>query len=222
MSEWTRIPARELLRIQTTSKKIESVPVHKLDRPIAVTRGVTRATAYNKCSYDCTNSLYNFVIRHAPWALERAWPRARAPAPTRRAMDDGAHALALRLLALQSSMEREADRDRAHRWSRSVARPLRHRRVGGEGGFGEVCARASTPLATPWALIFGGSLGCFRVVSGGSAPDGGLPGPQQGTSGHLHTSCNSRALLFARGCAISKCSPVSFPLIVYITPDQQL
>ena len=79
MSEWTRIPARELLRIQTTSKKIESVPVHKLDRPIAVTRGVTRATAYNKCSYDCTNSLYNFVIRHAPWALERAWPRARAP-----------------------------------------------------------------------------------------------------------------------------------------------
>ena len=62
MSEWTRIPARELLRIQTTSKKIESVPVHKLDRPIAVTHGVTRATAYNKCSYDCTNSLYNFVI----------------------------------------------------------------------------------------------------------------------------------------------------------------
>ena len=63
-----RIPTRELLRIQTTSKKIESVPVHQLDL-FRESRGDPRGTA-NNCSSECTNLLYNFVIRHAPWALE--------------------------------------------------------------------------------------------------------------------------------------------------------
>jgi hypothetical protein len=85
------------------------------------------------------------------------------------------------------------------------------------------CERASTPLATPWALIFGGSPGCFRAVSGGSAPDGGLSGPQQGTSGHLHTSCTSRALLFAQDRWWMG-STVIFviALVDFNTPDQQL
>ena len=34
----------------------------------------------------------------------------------------------------------------------------------------------------------GGSLGCFRALSGGSAPDAGLAEPHQGTSGHFHTN----------------------------------
>ena len=46
-----------------------------------------------------------------------------------------------------------------------------------------MCTRASTPLATWWTPILGGSPGCFRAVLGGGAPDDGLPGPQQGTSG---------------------------------------
>ena len=44
----------------------------------------------------------------------------------------------------------------------------------------------------------GGSPGCFRAVSGGSAPDAGLPEPEQGTSAHFHTSSTGRALLFAQ------------------------
>jgi hypothetical protein len=134
------------------------------------------------------NSHYNFVIGRAPWALARV-PRARA----RRRTDARTHRMmapsaVLRLLALQRSVERHADRDRAHRWSRSAAAPPLRSRVGGEGGFSEVCTRASTPLATPWAPILGGSPGCFQAFSGGSTPDGGLPEPTQGTPGHLHTS----------------------------------
>ena len=44
----------------------------------------------------------------------------------------------------------------------------------------------------------GGLPGCFREVSGGSAPDVGLPEPEQGTSARFHTSCIGRALLFAQ------------------------
>ncbi len=69
---------------------------------------------------------------------------------------------------------------------------------GVEGGFGGVRARASSPPSMPWRSILSGSPGCFGAVSGGSAPDAGLPEPEEGTSGHFHTSSTGRALLFAQ------------------------
>ena len=44
----------------------------------------------------------------------------------------------------------------------------------------------------------GGSPVRFRVVSGVSAPDAGLPELEQGTRGHFHTSSTGRALPFAQ------------------------
>ena len=84
-------------------------------------------------------------------------------------------------------------------------------------------ARASSTPSTPWRSILGGSPGCFRAVSDGSAPNAGLPEPQQGTSGHFHTSCISRALLIAQDRRWED-STVIFviALLDFNTPDQQL
>ena len=162
----------------------------------SLSRGATRGTAYNEYSHrwcsSCSHSLYNFVINCAPWALESR-PRVLAPPLLR------PHA-ALRLLALQRSVERRAGRDRAHQWSRSAEHCATIAlQAGVEGEFGEVCARASTPTPCAGALgVLCGSPGCFRAVSGGSAPDVGLPEPEQGTPGHGHASSNGRALLLAQ------------------------
>ena len=69
----------------------------------------------------------------------------------------------------------------------------------------------------------GGSLGCFRALSGGSAPDAGLAEPHQGTSGHFHTSSTGRALPFAQDRRWTG-STVIFvvALLDFNTPDQQL
>ena len=69
----------------------------------------------------------------------------------------------------------------------------------------------------------GGSPGRFRAVSGGSAPAAGLPEPEQGTSGHFHTSCTGRALLIAQDRRWED-SVVIFviELVDFNTPDQQL
>ena len=69
----------------------------------------------------------------------------------------------------------------------------------------------------------GGSPGCFRAVSGGSAPDVGLPEPEQGTSAHFHTSSTGRALLFAQDRRWTG-STVIFviALVDFNTPDQRL
>ena len=91
-----------------------------------------------------------------------------------------------------------AGRDQALRQRRSAARPPHCSRGGVEGEFGGVRARASSTPSTPWRSILGGSPGCFRVVSGGSAPDTGLSEHYQGMSGHFHTSCIDRALLPAQ------------------------
>ena len=68
----------------------------------------------------------------------------------------------------------------------------------------------------------GGSPGCFRVVSGGSAPDAGLPEPEQGTSGHLHTRCTERALLFAQDRLWADFVSIFVIALLDFTPDQQL
>ena len=69
----------------------------------------------------------------------------------------------------------------------------------------------------------GGSPGCFRAVSGGSAPNAGLPEPEQGTSAHFHTSSTGRALLFAQDRRWTG-STVIFviALVDFNTPDQRL
>ena len=69
----------------------------------------------------------------------------------------------------------------------------------------------------------GGLPGCFREVSGGSAPDARLPEPEQGTSAHFHTSCIGRALLFAQDRRWTG-STVIFviALVDFNTPDQRL
>jgi hypothetical protein len=69
----------------------------------------------------------------------------------------------------------------------------------------------------------GGSPGCFRAVSGGSAPNAGLPEPEQGTSGHFHTSCIGRALLFAQDRRWEVLASIFvIALLDFNTPDQQL
>ena len=69
----------------------------------------------------------------------------------------------------------------------------------------------------------GGSPGCFRAVSGGSDPNAGLPEPEQGMSGHFHTSFTGRALPFAQDRRWTG-STVIFvvALLDFNTPDQQL
>ena len=69
----------------------------------------------------------------------------------------------------------------------------------------------------------GGSLGCFRALSGGSAPDAGLAEPRQGTSGHFHTSCIGRALLIAQDRRWEDSTVIfAIALLDFNTPDQQL
>ena len=68
----------------------------------------------------------------------------------------------------------------------------------------------------------GGSPGRFRAVSGGSAPAAGLPEPEQGMSGHFHTSSTGRALPFAQD-RLWTGSTVIFvvALLDFSTPDHQ-
>ena len=84
-------------------------------------------------------------------------------------------------------------------------------------------ARAFSSPSTLRRSILGGSPGGFRAVSGGSAPDAGLPGPEQGTSGHFRTSSTGRALLIAQDRRWED-STVIFviALLDFNTPDQQL
>ena len=108
----------------------------------------------------------------------------------------------------------------------SVARPRHRRSVAEVGWKGDLvgCGHelSSTP-STPWRSILGGSPGRFRVVSGGSAPDAGLPEPEQGTSSHFHTSSTSRALLFAQDRRWTGSTVIFFvALLDFNTPDQQL
>jgi len=86
-----------------------------------------------------------------------------------------------------------------------------------------VPSRASSTPSTPWRSILGGSPGCFRAVSDGSAPDAGLPEPEQGTSGHFHTSCTGRALLIAQDRRWTGLTVIFvIELVDFNTPDQQL